>query len=99
MTLHVVCDYCGEPIDDNWRLSLHMRGYMPRNTELGWSREDNVIGDFHSRSSTLDEPSCYDRVNAAIELAISWGPTLETIETATPQWVGAQRRRMKGGER
>ncbi len=94
MSLHWTCDYCGQPIDaDELFVAIDAKGATPTSERPGWRRVDQQVGHFHSMPQRHDEPSCYRRVLAALELAMSWGPTLETIETATPQWVGAQRRR------
>ncbi len=98
MSLHWQCDFCGAPIGagrEQMFVAIEARGYAPASGPSGWQRVDRQVGHFHSEPQRLGEPSCYQRVLDAIELAMSWGPTLENIDTATPQWVGAQRRRMR----
>ncbi len=97
MTLIEQCDYCGELLDGaDLSVTISVDGKVPkRNDVLGWTGEHGYLGHFHTEAQEWKEPSCYQRVREAMDLAMSWGPTLENIETATPQWVGAQRRRMR----
>ncbi len=96
MTVIWQCDYCGQRIFAPHYVTLSAQGKEPDPRGILESKYvEGSLGHFHTAPTTEGEPSCYDRVLNAMDLAISWGPTLENIKTATPQWVGAQRRRMR----
>ncbi len=98
MTTIWVCDYCGNRIYAPHYVTVTARGKEPDPRRLLDGKYlDETLGHFHTEPGAEGEQSCYERVWTAIELAISLGPTLESIKTATPQWVGAQRRRMRRG--
>ncbi len=98
MTVIWICDYCGQRVYAPHYATITVRGGKPDPRGILESKHlDETLGHFHTEPGAEGEQSCYERVSTAIELAISLGPTLENITTATPQWVGAQRRRMRGG--
>ena len=95
MSVYVSCDYCGAPVEDgDLSIEITATGYIVL-TDCGassWGRDP--IGHYHSEPQA-GQPSCYRRMLDAIDLTHDAGPSLETIETATPQWVAAQRRKFR----
>jgi hypothetical protein len=95
MTVYFHCDYCGRPIEQEPSVKLEYRGYRPC-AERFRTREpvNEYFGHFHTGHGTADDGgSCFDRITAAVDLAMSWGPTLESIDTLTGQAVAARRRK------
>jgi len=85
MSLLITCDWCGKEIEPGKPyVRLHADAHGGRNT---W--DSGYVGHYHSGQAR----SCYVAVHDALQVAHSWGPTLETIPTATRQAIAAKRRK------
>lgn len=92
MTEYLQCDYCGEPIDDDdsrYYVTIDAHGFKDDGGD--WSHVNGYIGHYHA---SLDQP-CYERVRDSIRLVNAVGPSLEQIQTATPQKIASLRRKHK----
>ena len=96
MTVHLQCDYCGEPIDrDDKHVKIEIHGHRPTDRYRGvrdYEHVNEYFGHFHTDARLEDGESCEGKMLAAMWLAREWGPTLETINTLTGQAAAARRR-------
>lgn len=91
MAVRMVCDYCGDEIrQDETSVTLSVRGERP-----GQAVVNGYLAHLHTQpvEGSDDEDSCEQKVTEAMLLAISFGPSLESIPTLSGQAVAARRRR------
>lgn len=103
MSVTIVCDYCGEPIEDNVYATMRVSGDFEQDDDskakgyrikfCNWD-----YGHFHAGKPDSDRPDCWWRINDAVELAKDAGPTLETIPTISNHQVAARRRKHTKGD-
>src|SRR5436190_6495437 len=94
MTVYLQCNYCGGPIeDDDLHVTIDIRGRRPMSGARYPEHVNEYFGHFHTEPVLSDGSSCEEKMLDAMWLARSFGPTLETIETKSGQWVGRQRRK------
>lgn len=92
-----LCDYCGQRIeDDDLSVQISAVGTAFDPDRMTERHEYCYLGHYHSTPAG-GERSCYGRMLDAIFLMHETGPSLETIETASSQWVAAQRRKFRKG--
>lgn len=93
MSLLYRCDYCGKNIASGEpRMALEVAGtHRDPDSRRGLARDSGWLGHYHG-------DTCYWEMFDAIELVHSFAPMLESIPTASVQWVTAQRRKMRRRE-
>lgn len=95
MAITYQCDYCGEEID-NLMVTIDATGQEPGGKYP--EKVSGYLGHYHSEPQDGEDRSCYQRVEEAIDLIHSFGPTLETIETISNQQLAYRRRKMNDAE-
>ena len=99
MTRYLLCDYCGEPIEeDEQHVAISATGGREAtHGRLGWEVANESLGHFHA---TL-ERCCYDELVDHMLLVIATHSDLERIPTASSQKITRLRskhRKPTGGE-
>jgi hypothetical protein len=90
MSVTIVCDYCGEPIDDALAATVKVDGEFPAEKRLsGHGYFHWTHGHYH----TDRDVGCWWTMAEAMKLVQESGPSLETIPTISNQAVAARRRK------
>jgi hypothetical protein len=98
MTRYLLCDYCGEPIEEDERhVVISARGSQEITYDrLGWEVANELLGHFHA---TL-ERCCYDELVDRMLLVMETHSDLDRIPTASSQTIArlrAKHRKPTGG--